>query len=121
MSITDYIKKLAGLQTQQGRREARLRVRVPSVVNGVNGRLFDLSLRGCGFYAERANPDMDKKADISFSLRRGKTYKVKGKIVSQDEEGAVFGIVFTEVPDDAFDAIDDLLSRAKIRPNNIEL
>jgi hypothetical protein len=90
-------------------------------VNGVQGRLFDLSLRGCGFYAGLAAPDMDKRAVIELVLRKGQKFRVKGKIVSRDDEGMVFGIVFTHVPDDAFDAIEDLLSCAKVRPDNVDV
>lgn len=102
------------------RREPRLRVRSPAIVNGVEGRLFDLTLRGFGFYASKPAPDLGKKIDATFFFSHGVKVKVKGKVVNQDDEGRVFGVMFTHVSEDDFFAIEHLLSQAEVRPGNID-
>ena len=102
------------------RREPRLRVRSPAIVNGVEGRLFDLTLRGFGFYASKPTLDLGKKVNATFFFSRGVKVQVRGKIVNQDDEGRVFGIMFTHVSEEDFVAIEHLLSQAEVRPSNVE-
>ncbi len=91
------------------RRERRVQIRQPAEIDDVPGRITDISLGGCGFYANERG--LEVGTDVTARLKpQGETpFEIPARIVGSDEEGMVLCVAFREVSPEAFDRLQNMI------------
>ena len=96
------------------RRERRVRVRLSAEVNGIHGRVTDVSLGGFGFYPDEEGLTNGLEADGVITVDDGTAFIVPCRVVGSDEEGMVLCVAFREISPDQFDALEAIITQQTI-------
>ena len=91
------------------RRERRVKVRLSAEVNGIRGRVTDVSLGGFGFYPDDEGLTNGLEADGVIAMDDGTSFEVPCRVVGSDEEGMVLCVAFREVTPEQFDALEAII------------
>jgi c-di-GMP-binding flagellar brake protein YcgR len=92
------------------RRERRVAVRMPAAMSEFRGRITDISLGGCGFYADEGGALVVGDHVTAHLMPNGEDpFEVPARIVGQDDEGMVYCVAFTEVSAENFDRLQDVI------------
>lgn len=102
------------------RRERRVQMRIPAAMSEFKGRVTDLSLGGCGFYADESGLEVDDEVTAHFMPHDQEAFDIPSKVVGMDEEGMVYCIAFTQVNADAFDRLQDLIAHQALGDHHHE-
>lgn len=93
------------------RRERRVQIRLPAAMSEFKGRVTDISLGGCGFYADEGGLELDDSVTAHIMPPGETPFDVPSKIVGMDNEGMVYCVAFTHVDAEAFDRLQALIVR----------
>lgn len=92
------------------RKERRVPIRVSATMNGFAGRITDLSLGGCGFYANEGDVlEIGETVAAQLMPPHEDPVEIPALVVGQDDEGMVYCIAFTRVDPAVFDRLQDLI------------
>jgi len=98
------------IKGSDNRRERRVPVRMHATMGDYPGRITDLSLGGCGFYADEGGVLQVGKEVTAHLMPPGHTpIEVPARIVGQDDEGMVYCVAFTEVNSETFDGLQSII------------
>ena len=100
--------KFRGFSAKNDRRDRRIPVDLPAIVDDEDVTVKDIAFGGMRFVAELdADLELGDQVDISINLGRGKKLHVEGLIVWFDGVDQ-FGVTFTGLTPAAFAAIEAL-------------
>lgn len=98
------------------RRERRVKVRLSASVNGIRGRVTDVSLGGFGFYPDDEGLITGLEAEGVITMADGEELNVPCRVVGSDQEGMVLCIAFREVTPEQFDALESIITHQIVGP-----
>lgn len=92
------------------RRERRVPVRLPGAMSEYKGRITDVSLGGCGFYADEGGVlQLGDRVTAHIHPPHEDAFDLPAEVVGQDEEGMVYCIAFKEVTPENFERLQDVI------------
>ena len=91
------------------RKHRRVKTRMNATVGNLRGRITDLSLGGCGFYAQDHGLEKGDRVLTVLMPDDEPPIEVPSRIVGVDKEGLVFCVSFSAVGDEQFDRIQALI------------
>lgn len=111
-----FTRLIRVVKGDERRRERRVQVRLPAEIDGVPGRLTDISLGGCGFYAD--SPGLAPGGEVTARLMppNQTPFELPARVVGIDGEGMIYCIAFQEVTPEAFERIQKLIVRQTLGP-----
>lgn len=96
------------------RKERRVKVRLSAEVDGIRGRVTDVSLGGFGFYPDDEGLTTGREADGVITVDDGTSFNVPCRVVGSDEEGMVLCVAFREVTPEQFDALEAIIMHQSV-------
>lgn len=91
------------------RKQRRARMHLPATMGNLRGRVTDLSLGGCGFYASDQGLNVGDHVMAVLLPPGQEPIEIPATVVGTDAEQMVFCIAFTAVGEEAFDRIESLI------------
>ena len=92
------------------RRERRVQVRMPAALSEYRGRITDISLGGCGFYADEGGwLEVGDEVTVHLMPPGEEAIDIPAAIVGQDDEGMVYCVAFKKVSPEAFDRLQEII------------
>ena len=102
------------------RRERRVQIRQPAEIDDVPGRITDISLGGCGFYANERGLEVGTDVIARLKPQGEPPLELPARIVGSDEEGMILCVAFREVDPDAFDRLQHMIVHQSLGSHEAE-